>query len=140
MLKTKVTKTRIKRKSSPRQTVSSLRSMLASLEQSFNDSENDNLRLRKELANEKQARENSEKHNTILAEIAKDYDRAAADLRETGALIQTEYAVEIVNNRHAGQTLAQTLWMYLRLERKYQQEIAAMERKPWLRKVLGWLG
>jgi hypothetical protein len=96
--------------------------------------------LQKQLADEKQARENCEHQNLILAEIGREHDRQAADLSAIGEMIRGEYAVEVVNNRHTGQTLAQTLWMYLRLERKYQQEIAAMERRPWLRKVLGWLG
>lgn len=106
--------------------------------------------------NEKIARECSERQNTILSEIQKDYVRLSEEMGEVGVLMQQHYSDEMSRNEHQGQTLAQVLWRYLKVERANRdlirilldtdaimtpladQRLTQNKLKPWLARVVRW--
>ncbi len=113
------------------------------------------------------ARTCSEQQCSILSEQMKDYTRLAEEVGGVGDLLRTQYPDEIQKGDHGGsQTLAQVLWRYLKVERRYgkliqnmnadelitvgvdadgevvkfayRNEVKAMQRKPWLAGLVRW--
>jgi hypothetical protein len=85
-------------------------------------------KARRELENEQIARKGAEDQNAVLAALCKEHVKAANTLAEVGQLMHRLFDYEISFKKHDGQTLAETLEMYL-----------GGSRRSWQNRVVRWM-